>query len=287
MARNNAPDGRRIFLREHDVRDRAVIGAVLPGTARDRPAADAAVFKGLREVPAGISALCAEELRCALQRFFELRTGHARLHGDGLVGFVKADDLVEALAHVKRHPAFNGLHSARDRAAAAVDIQRDLIFNSICHKLLDLLGRVRIDDHIREVLDLLVPQTQKVIARAAVSDRKAGIILGRYELVADDLFERLNVLRIDLRGVVGQIDLVKADVVGVILEIVVGHFEGFFHQFVKRFLRVLEEFGVAPAEDRTVAALRRGGQHPFRLKALIRFVAHSISLLFVILMILR
>ena len=59
-----------------------------------------------------------------------------------------------------------------------------------------------------------------------------------------------------------QLHPVKADVIGIVLNVVIGHVEGLFHQLVERLLGIFEEFGVAPPEDGTVAALRGGGQQP-------------------------
>ena len=73
---------------------------------------------------------------------------------------------------------------------------------------------------------------------------------------------------------IAQINLVEADIVGVILEVLVRHFERFLHQLVKRLLRIFEKFGIAPAEDGAVAALGGRGKEPFRLKAFIRFRTH-------------
>ena len=96
-------DGRGVLLAEHDVGDGAVVRAVLAGAARDGPAADARILERLREVAAGVLTLRTEELGRALQRLFQIRTGHAGLHGDGLVDLVEADDVVDVAVHFQRN----------------------------------------------------------------------------------------------------------------------------------------------------------------------------------------
>ena len=91
-----------------------------------------------------------------MKRLFKLRTGNTCLYGNRLVGFVEADDFIEAFAHVERHAALDRFHAAGDRAAAAVDIQRDFVFNCIGDQLFHLFGCVGVDDHVRQVFNLFV-----------------------------------------------------------------------------------------------------------------------------------
>ena len=272
-------DGRGVLLAEDDVGDRAVIRAVLARAARDRPAADARILERLREVAAGVLPLGAEELRRALERLFQIRAGHAGLHGDGLVDLVEADDLVEVAAHIQRDAALDRLDAAGDAAAAAVDVQRDVVLGGVGHDLLDLLGRLGVEHDVGHAVDALVAQTQQVVGRGAVGHAQTVVVRGGDILLADDLFERLDVLGRELHRVIGQLHGVKAGVVGICLEIVVRHLELLFHERVQRLLRVFEEVRVAPAEDGAVAVRRRGGEQPFRLESFVRFVAHCAILL--------
>ena len=123
----NGADGGRVLLRQHDIGDAAVVGAVLTCAAGDSPAADGGVLKRLRKMAAGVLTLCAEKLGCVLQGLFKIRAGHARLNGDGLVYFIKGNDLVKSPAHVQRNAALYGLNAAGDGAAAAIDIQGNVV----------------------------------------------------------------------------------------------------------------------------------------------------------------
>ena len=262
-------------MRKDDIGDGAVVGAVLAGAAGDHPAAHAAVLEALGEVAAGILALCAEAVGGVLQGLLQHGAGKPRLHGDGLIHLIEADDLIKALSHIQRNAALDGLHAAGDRAAAAVNIQRDMVLCRIADDLFHLLGGIGVDHHIRQAVDLLMAQPQKVIAGAAVGHRKPGVVIGRDKFLADDLPESLQMLRGHFRGVIGQLHPVKADVIGIVLKVVIGHVKGLFHQLVERLLGIFEEFGVAPPEDGTVAALRGGGQQPLGFKAFVRFIAHN------------
>ena len=154
--------------------------------------------------------------------------------------------------------------------------------DGVVHQPLHLLGGVRVHHHVGDVLDLLVAQPQQVVAGAAVGHRQPGVVPGGDKVLPHDLPQRRHVLRGDLGGVVRQVHLVEADVVGVVPEVVVRHLEGLLHQLVEGLLGVLEKLRVAPAENGAVAPLRRGGLQPVGPKALVRFAAHSASLLFVI-----
>ena len=272
-------DGRGVLLAEDDVGDGAVIRAVLARAARDRPAADARILERLREVAAGVLPLGAEELRRALERLFQIGAGHAGLHGDGLVDLVEADDLVEVAAHIQRDAALDRLDAAGDAAAAAVDVQRDVVLGGVGHDLLDLLGRLGVKHNVGHAVDAFVAQTQQVVGRGAVGHAQTVVVRGGDILLADDLFERLDVLGRELHRVIGQIHGVKAGVVGICLEIVVRHLELLFHEGVEGLFRIFEEVRVAPAEDGAVAVRRRGGEQPFRLESFVRFVAHCAILL--------
>lgn len=96
-----------------------------------------------------------------MERFFKLRPGNTCLYGNRLVGFVEADDFIEAFAHVERHAALDRFHAAGDRAAAAVDIQRDFVLDRVRDQLFHLFGCVGVNDHIRQVFNLFVAKTQR------------------------------------------------------------------------------------------------------------------------------
>ena len=147
----------------------------------------------------------------------------------------------------------------------------------VMDKLFHLLGGIGVDHHIRQAVDLLVPQTQKIVAGAAIGHRKSFVIPRGNKFFPDDLFQRLQVLRGDARGVIRERDLIKADIIGVVPEVLIGHMEGFLHHLVEGFLGVLEKRGIAPAEDGTIAARRGGSQQPLGLEAFVRFIAHGHS----------
>ena len=182
-------DGRSVLLAEDDVGDRAVIRAVLARAARDRPAADARILERLREVAAGVLPLGVEELRRALERLFQIRAGHTGLHGDGLVDLVEADDLVEVAAHIQRDAALDRLDAAGDAAAAAVDVQRDVVLGGVGHDLLNLPGRLGVEHDVRHAVNALVAQTQDIVGREAVGHAQAVIVRGGDIALADDLLE--------------------------------------------------------------------------------------------------
>ena len=139
----------------------------------------------------------------------------------------------------------------------------------VTDKLFHLLGGIGVDHHIRQAVDLLVPQTEKIVAGAAIGHRKSFVIPRGDKFFPDDLFQRLQVLR--------ERDLIKADIIGVVPEVLIGHMEGFLHHLVEGFLGVLEKLGIAPAEDGTIAARRGGSQQPLGLEAFVRFIAHGHS----------
>ena len=277
MGSDDAADGGGVLLRKDDIGDGAIVGAVLARAAGDHPAAHAAVLEGLGEMAAGILPLGAKAIGGILQGFLQRGAGKPRLHRDGLVHLIEAEDLIEALSHIQRDAALDGLHAAGNGAAAAVDIQRELMLRRITDKLFHLLGGIGVDHHIRQAVDLLVPQTQKIVAGAAIGHRKSFVIPRGNKFFPDDLFQRLQVLRGDARGVIRERDLIKADIIGVVPEVLIGHMEGFLHHLVEGFLGVLEKLGIAPAEDGTIAARRGGSQQPLGLEAFVRFIAHGHS----------
>ena len=57
----------------------------------------------------------------------KLWSGHTCLNGNGLVGLIEFNDLVEVAAHIKRNAAVNGLNASCNRRAAAVNIERYFI----------------------------------------------------------------------------------------------------------------------------------------------------------------
>ena len=267
-------DGGGVFLAEHDIGDAAVIGAVLSGAAGDRPAADGGILKALGEMAAGVLPLCAEQLGRILQRLLKVGAGHTGLNGDGLIDLVEGQHLVESLAHIKRDTALNRLNAAGDRAAAAVDIQGDVMLGGICNDLLDLLGGVRVQDDVGHGVDYLMAQTQDIIRGEAVGDGKAVVVGNGEALLPHYCLERVKMLLRKLHGMVGQVDGVKADIVGVFLKVVVGELEYILHHLVQRFLGELEKLRISPAEDGAVAVLGSGGGYPFGLKSFVRLMAH-------------
>ena len=270
--------GRGVFLREDNVGDRAVIGAVLPRAARDDPAAHGAVFKALREVAAGILTLGSEQLRRILERRLQIRAGHARLHGDGLVDLVEGEDLLEVAAHVETHAALGRLHAARDGGAAAVNIERDLMRGDIGDDLLDLLGRLGIDDEIRQALKVAVAHAQKVDHRLAIGNGKAVVVRLGDVLRSDDGGDGVHVRRVELRRVLGaEVDRVETEVVVILREILVLQIAAFLAVFIQALLRELEEVRVAPAKNGAVAVFGGAVGKPLRLKALVRFLAHDVN----------
>ena len=64
----------------------------------------------------------------------------------------------------------------------------------VFYKLFNLLCRVRVNNNVGQIFNLLVAKAQKVIARAAVGYREARIILGSYKFVAYDFFKSFYVL---------------------------------------------------------------------------------------------
>ena len=100
VARDDLANGSCVFLRENYIGNATVICAVLTRASRDDPAADAAVFKRLREVAAGVGSLRAEIFDRLVESFLKAGAAHTGLNGDGLVDLVEADDLVVALTHI-------------------------------------------------------------------------------------------------------------------------------------------------------------------------------------------
>lgn len=193
---------------------------------------------------AGILPLGAKAIGGILQGFLQRGAGKPRLHRDGLVHLIEAEDLIEALSHIQRDAALDGLHAAGNGAAAAVDIQRELMLRRVTDKFFHLLGGIGVDHHIRQAIDLFVPQTEKIVAGAAIGHRKSFVIPRGDKFFPDDLFQRLQVLRGDARGVIRERDLIKTDIIGVVPEVLIGHMEGFLHHLVEGFLGVLEKRGM-------------------------------------------
>ena len=125
---------------------------------------------------AGIGALCAEVCNSVVERFLKLRSGHTGLNRDGLVGFIEADNLVEAHSHIERNAAFNRLNTPCYRGAAAVNIKRNVVFSAIGNNFFNLFGGIRINNNIGKRVNLSLAQAQKVIGSLAVGNGKAVIV---------------------------------------------------------------------------------------------------------------
>ncbi len=81
-------DGRLDMPSGEQVLDAPVVVGLLPAGAGDDPAAQRGEFKGLREMPEGVTA-CIELL-------FDFRPGHTRLEGCQVGGLIQRQQAVEA-----------------------------------------------------------------------------------------------------------------------------------------------------------------------------------------------
>ena len=125
---------------------------------------------------AGIGTLCTEVCNSVVEGFLKLRTGHTGLNCDGLVGFIEADNLVEAHSHIEGNAAFNRLNAPCYRRAAAVNIKRNVVFRAIGNNFFNLLRCVRINDNIRKRVNSALAQAKKVIGSLTVCNGKAVIV---------------------------------------------------------------------------------------------------------------
>ena len=125
---------------------------------------------------AGIGTLCAEVCNSVVERFLKLRSGHTGLNRYCLVSFVEAYNLVEAHSHIERNAAFNRLNAPCYRRAAAVNIKRNVVFRAVGNNFFNLLRCVRINDNIRERVNLALAQAKKVIGSLTVCNGKAVIV---------------------------------------------------------------------------------------------------------------
>lgn len=171
--------GGDIFLADDDILNLAVVAGVLARAARDRPAADGGVFKGLRKVAAGVAPLGMQLFRRVVEDLLELRAAHTGLHGDGLVVLAEADDLVEIFAHIERDTAAHGLHTARDGRTAAVDVHRDFVLRAVFDKPYDIRAVAGVDHGVRHILDNVLSKAHQVDHRFAIGDAQAGIVVYR------------------------------------------------------------------------------------------------------------
>ena len=197
---------------------------------------------------AGVLTLCAEKLGRVLKRFLKIRTGHAGLNGYGLVDLVKGQHFIEAASHIQRNAALYRLDAARYGAAAAVDVQGNIMLCRVSYNLLDLFCRIGIQNDIGNGVDYLMTQAENVVGCETVSDCQPVVIGDGEALLADYSLERVKMLLGKLHRVVGQVNGIKADIVGILFEVIVCELKDFLHHFVKRFLRELEELGITPAE---------------------------------------
>ena len=267
--------GRRVLLGHDEVLGAAVVGGVLAGASRDDPAADRGVLEGLGEVAAGVGAFRAEFLDRVVQVAFVVRAGETGLDRDGLVHFVEVEDLVVFSPHIEGDAAFDGFDAPGDGGTAAVDIEGDIVFGAVVDRLDNLFGLARVEDDVRQRVELAFSHAKEIVAGLAVHDAHAVIVALR-PVVAVDALEEVHVLLRHFRGVLrAQFDLVEAEVHRVILEVLVRDLQAVFHHIVEGLLREFEEVGVAPAENGPVGVRGRRFGDPFRLEAAVRFVWHG------------
>ena len=165
-----------VFLRNNYIGYGAVIGAVLTGTACDGPTADGGIFKRLREVAAGVRTLCAEKALSVLKRFLELWSGHTCLNGNGLVGLIEFNDLVEVAAHIKRNTAVNGLNASCNRRAAAVNIERYFILCDVGYDFLNLLACLRENNEVGKRVKTTVTHSEKIVHCLSVGNGETVVV---------------------------------------------------------------------------------------------------------------
>ena len=149
---------------------------------------------------AGIGSFGAEALLRLIQRRFQRRTGHAALHGDGLISLVERNNLVEILPHIERNAALYRLNAPGDTASPAVDIKRYFLFAAISDDLFHLFRFGRIDDNVRQAVDTALAQTGGVVAGLAVGHRKPRIVLRGNIFCSRDADKGLQVLFRQMAG---------------------------------------------------------------------------------------
>ena len=267
---------RRILLRHDHVFRAAVIGRVLAGTSGDDPAADGGVLERLWEVAAGVCAFRSEFGNGVVEVGFIVGTGKTGLDGDGLVYFVEVEDLVVFLSHVERNAALCGLDAARNGRTAAVDIERNLVLCTVFDRFDDLLGFARIEDDVRQGVEFLLAQAQKVVAGLPVHDRDA-LVVALGPVVTVDALEEVHMLLCHFRRILfAKFHFVEAEVHRVVFEVCIGDTKAVADHLIEGLFRKLEEVRVAPAEDGAERICGCGFGDPLGLEARIRFVRHSI-----------
>ena len=224
-------DGSDILLADDDVFDFAVIARVLTCAAGDSPAADGGILEALREVAAGIGALCAEGRDGVVEGLFKLRTAHAGFDGYCLVVFAEGDNLVEVLSHVERDAALDCFNAAGDGGAAAVDIHRYLLLAAVFDKHDNILAVLGIDNSVGYILNDVLAKSHEVDHRLAVCDREPVIVVGADVCLADNRFESGNLVVAQAAGDI-VINFFETHLL-LDLEIVVGHVEGLLHQLIE------------------------------------------------------
>ena len=229
-------------------------------------------------MPAGIRPLCPEQLLRPVQGILKLGPRHPGLDRDRLILLLKGQDLVKPQPHIQGNSAPDRFHPSRHTAAAAVDIQGNLMRSTIRDDPLHLFRSIRVHHHIRHTVHPLLTQAQGVIASLSVSHGKPLIIPGRYKILSRDLLKRFYMFLSQGAGN-RKLHLIHADITVVMLKVLIGHLKFFFYHFIEAFLWIFHKIRITPAENRTVAFLRSRLLNPGRLKSFIRFI-HRVPPLF-------
>ena len=224
-------DGSDILLADDDVFNFAVVARVLTCAAGDSPAADGGILEALREVAAGIGALCAEGRDSVVEGLFKLRTAHAGFDGYCLIVLAEGDDLVEVLPHVERDAALDCLNAAGDGGAAAVDIHRYLLLAAVFDEGDYILAVLGIDNSVGYILNDVLAQSHEVDHRLAVCDGESVIVVGADISLADNRFESRYLVVTQAAGDI-VVNFFETHLL-LDLEIVVGHVKGLFHQLIE------------------------------------------------------
>ncbi len=223
----------------------------------------------------GIIPLCTKFKLSTIQMAFQIRAGHTGLYSNGLIRFIKVQDLVEVASHIQGYAALYRFYATGNGRTAAVNIQWNFLFGTVSNGLFNLFRSGWINNQIRQAVPLMFPDTIQVIGSLTKGNRQA-VIIGLGPLIPINALKEFQIFFCHLWSIIrSKVNGIKTRITNKVSYVFVMQINPVFHHVVKAFFREFEMFRVTPTENGTIGICRSRCFNPLWLKAVIRFVSHN------------